>query len=90
MKTLETITIKLEQMDSLMYSIESAMLEVDGEDINAAKRLHNLVYLLWDHLQQLAKDATEVNGHIKVCNAIFAVNHVDELKAEIERLKNGE
>ena len=90
MKTLDTLIIKMEQLNSLMHSIESTMLEADAEDIKATKRLHNLVYLLWDHLQQLAKDATEVNGHIKVCNAIFAVNHVDELKAEIERLKKGE
>lgn len=88
MKTLENIILKLEQMDSLMFSIEGAMIEAAEEDLsNETKRLHNLIYLLWEQLQQVSKDVGEVNGHIEVCNAIYAVNRVEELKQELAELK---
>ena len=34
-----------------------------------------------------AADTEELNGHVKVCNAVYAVNKVDEMRATIERLK---
>ena len=88
MKSLENITIKLEMMDSLMFSIEGAMIEATTEELSdETKRLHNLIYLLWEQLQQVTKDVGEVNGHIEVCNAIYAVNRVEELKRELVELK---
>ena len=50
-------------------------------------RLHNLIYLLWDQLKQVTADTEELNGHVKVCNAVYAVNKVDKMRATIERLK---
>lgn len=89
MKSLENIIIKLEMMDSLMFSIEGAMIEATTEELSdETKRLHNLIYLLWEQLQQVTKDVGEVNGHIEVCNAIYAVNRVEELKRELVELKN--
>ena len=88
MKSLENIIIKLEMMDSLMFSIEGAMIEATTEELSdETKRLHNLIYLLWEQLQQVKKDVGEVNGHIEVCNAIYAVNRVEELKRELVELK---
>ena len=88
MKSLENIIIKLEMMDSLMFSIERAMIEATTEELSdETKRLHNLIYLLWEQLQQVTKDFGEVNGHIEVCNAIYAVNRVEELKRELVELK---
>lgn len=89
MKSLESILLKLEQVDSLMYSIEGAMIEVADEELNdEAKRLHNLIYLLWNQLQQITKEVIEVNGHIEVCNAVYAVNRVEELRRELAEMKN--
>lgn len=88
MKSLENIIMRLETMDSLMFSIEGAMIEAAAEELSdKTKRLHNLIYLLWEQLQQVTKDAGEVNGHIEVCNAIYAMNRVEELKRELAELK---
>ena len=88
MMNFDDILVKLEQVDSLMYSVEGAMIAAAPEDGGAeVTRLHNLVYLLWDQLRQIAEDTKELNGHVKVCNAIYAVNKVDEMRATIERLK---
>ena len=67
----ENITTRIEQINSLAYALEGAMIEAAGHG----------------ELVQLAKDADELNGHIAVCNAVYAVNHVDELKAELAQLK---
>lgn len=89
MKNLDEMIIKMEQIDSLMYAFEGAILNADetfGEN-NEKKQVHNLFYLLWEQLQQVQKDAEELNGHIGVCNAIYAVNRVEELKQELAELK---
>ena len=88
MKTFDDILLKLDQLDSFMYSIESAMIEAAPEGgSEQVIRLHNLIYLLWDQLKQVAADTAELNGHVKVCNAVYAANKVDEMRATIERLK---
>jgi len=87
MKTLEDIILRLDQMDSLMFSIEDAMLAAAENGGNDTKKLHNLVYILWEQLQQVTKEATELNGHIEVCNAVYAVHRVEELKNELAELK---
>lgn len=89
MKNFEDMIIKMEQIDSLLYAMESALLN-DSEnfdDNKAKKQVHNLFYLLWENFSKLQDDAEELNGHIGVCNAIFAVNRVNELKQEIADLK---
>ena len=88
MKTFDDILVKMGQLDSLMYSVESAMIEAAPEDGGEeVTRLHHLIYLLWDQLKQVTADTEELNGHVKVCNAVYAVNKVDEMRATIERLK---
>ena len=88
MKTFDDILVKMGQLDSLMYSVESAMIEAAPEDGGEEViRLHNLIYLLWDQLKHVTADTEELNGHVKVCNAVYAVNKVDEMRATIERLK---
>lgn len=82
------VIAKLDQIDSLMYSVETAML--DAAPAKADKKvmnLHNLIYLLWEQFSQVRSEVDELNGHIQVCNAVFAVNHVREKDAEIEALK---
>ena len=80
MKTFDDILVKMGQLDSLMYSVESAMIEAAPEDGGEEViRLHNL--------KQVTADTEELNGHVKVCNAVYAVNKVDEMRATIERLK---
>ena len=90
MKTLEDIIMKMDQLDSLMYSIETAMLDAAPADAGEKViRLHNLIYLLWEQFLQARADIDELNGHIEVCNAVYAVNRVREMQDEIERLKRG-
>lgn len=85
----ENITTRIEQINSLAYALEGAMIEAagHGDGDRETKQMQNLFYLLQGELVQLAKDADELNGHIAVYNAVYAVNHVDELKAELAQLK---
>lgn len=91
MKNLDDMIIKMEQIDSLMYALEGALLNTDEEaDCDTDKKqVHNLFYLLWEQFQQLQKDADELNGHIEVCNAIYAINRIEELKRELAEVKSG-
>lgn len=90
MRTLDDIVIKVDQLNDFMYFVEGAMLEAtaDEEMEDSAKRLHNLVYILMDQLHSLGGDLDEVNGHIKVCNALYAAGNLRGKEAEIEELKN--
>ena len=79
--------MKMDQLDSLMYSIETAMLDAAPADAGEKViRLHNLIYLLWEQFLQARADIDELN---EVCNAVYAVNRVREMQDEIERLKRG-
>lgn len=87
MNELEKITMRLEQINSLMYVFEGAMLEAFDEvygGINEINRVHNLFCILLEQLENLKSDIIGLQGHISVCDAIYALNHVDELKEEIE------
>lgn len=88
MKNYENVCIKLNQVnDSLMYSLETALLD-ELETENGVKRARDLFYIVWDILNQIEADLDELNGHIAVCNAVYAVNYVNDLKAELESVKN--
>lgn len=88
MRTLEDAIIKVGQVDDFMYMIEGAMIDAvpDAQDAST-RRLHSLVYILMDQIRAIKEDLEEANGHITVCNAIFAAGHVRELEAEIKRLR---
>ncbi len=92
MKTLDTIMTSIDQAESLTNALEDAIINFTETNVeneyNAKKHMFNLLYVLLEQLQKLKADAEDVQGHIEVCNAIYAVNRVDELRAEIERLKN--
>lgn len=88
MSTIENVAIKVGQINDFMYFVESAMIDADGaEGGEETRRLHNMVYLLMDMLEGLENDVDELDGHRRVCDAIYAVNHVNQMKAEIERLR---
>lgn len=87
MKNLDDIIIKMEQIDSLLYAMEGALLEENEDDHKTKKQSHNLFYLLWENFSRLQNDTEELNDHISVCNAVFAVNRVEELKQELSDLK---
>ncbi len=94
MKNLDNICIKFNHVnESLMYALETALINTQ-ETKEAAelsiKRAMDLFYIVWDSLNQIEKELDELNGHIKVCNAVYAVNRVNELKEELEALKSGE
>lgn len=87
MKNLDDIIVKMEQIDSLLYTLEGALPEENEDDPKTKSRLHNLFYLLLENFSRLQNDAEELNDHIGVCNAVFAVNRVEEPKQEIADLK---
>lgn len=93
MKNLENVCLKLNQVnDSLMYALETALInvnerETDEDNEKAIKRSLDLFYIVWDSLTQIEKDLDELSGHIKVCNAVYAANHVNELKSELASLR---
>ena len=86
MKNFDNIIARLEQVDSLVYAVETEMLKAEGVG-EEFTRMQHLFYLLWEQVKQIAAEVDELSGHNLVCNAIEAVNHIAELKAEIERLK---
>lgn len=79
---------KAEQAKTLAYTIEGLIVEADiYEAWEECKKVVDMFYLLIEQIDSLATMADEISGHTEVCNAIYAVNRVEELKAEIERLK---
>lgn len=86
MTKLDNIAMRLEQIDSLAYAVETDMLKTEGVG-EEFTRMQHLFYLLWEQVKQVAAEVDELNGHNLVCNAIEAVNNIAELKEEIERLK---
>lgn len=94
MKNLDNVCIKFNQVnESLMYALETALVdewETEEAAERSIKRARDLFYIVWDSLNQIENDLDELNGHIKVCNAVYAVNRVNEMKEELEALKSGE
>lgn len=89
MRTLDDVVIKVDQLNGFMYFVESAMLEATANEgmTDSAKRLHNMIYILMDQLQQLEHDLDEATGHIKTCNVLYAVGNLRGKEAEIVELK---
>ncbi len=88
MKDLENVRIRLNQVnDGLMYALETALINEQEGEYSSIKRTHDLFYIVWESLTQIEKDLDELSGHIKVCNAVYAVNHVNELKSELACLR---
>ncbi len=85
----EGITNKIAQLNSLAYALEGAIIQAEGHDAGdaEARRMLDLFYVLQEGLEQLQKDADELGDHISVCNAIYAVNHVKEMRAELAELR---
>lgn len=88
MMNIDEMICKIDEIDTLSYSLESLLYEADvfnsGEK---GKKVVHLFFVLQEQIENLANKAHELSGHIEVCNAVNAVNHVNELKAEIKRLK---
>ena len=73
---------RMEQLVSLMEVID-IMLEKD----NVAAHTAALCYLLQEQIKQVQSDVIALEGHCRVCDAVWAVNHVEELQAENEALR---
>ncbi len=86
MKFFEDAAVKMEEIEALFCAVEKALPEIDGNP-KERMQIENLIYILWDKVKELNKGIDELSGHIQVCDAIYAVNRVDELKREIELLK---
>ena len=84
----DKLITKSEQVKALAYTLEGEICDADlynaGEQ---SRRVADLFYLLQEQIETLTELVHEIGGHIEVCNAIYAVNRIDELKTEIERLK---
>lgn len=78
----------VEQANTLAYYTESALEEDDcSKTAESRDRLAHMVYALVDKLKEIGPALEEVNGHIQVCNAVFAAAHVREMQKELEELR---
>lgn len=80
---------KVDQINDFMPSIEDAMIAAADPDANRHEmnRLHNLIYILMEQTESLKELMSAVQGDIIVCDAIYAVNDVNKLRAELDELK---
>ncbi len=88
MNAIEIIEMKLGQIESLLYVFEDEMIQAFEGELKNKQRTHNLFCVLLDQFELLEKTVEEAKGHSRVCDAISAVNHVQELRDEIEALKS--
>lgn len=89
MKDFNDLYVRLSNINGMMYATEGAIINSADMKNNEGQSLSGLFYILWEQLKALESDIQEIEGHTNVCNAIFAVNHVEELKEELACLKNG-
>ncbi len=87
MKDFNDLYARLSNINGMMYAAEGAVINSADMRSNEGQSLSGLFYILWEQLKALESDIQEIEGHTNVCNAIFAVNQVENLKAEIELLK---
>lgn len=83
---LDTVLTKAGQISDLAHALEGGIIEVDNGS-EPIRRVQNLFYVLLEQFEILKSELEKLNEHIYVCNAVFAVNRVQELKNEIEQLK---
>lgn len=88
MKSISDVVVRLEQMDSLSLSLESAILEAQSSRLSPAdKKAYNLLCLMQEQIGLARKEAEEVEGHFLVANAVVASAQMESLRTENERLK---
>lgn len=87
MKNYDDLYARLDNINGVMYSAEGAIINSVDMSTHEGKSLTGLFYTLWEQLKALEIDIQEIEGYTNVCNAIFAVNQVEELRAEIQQLK---
>jgi len=89
MKTLDSVILKVEQINDFMVCIDDAMIDASEESgmNKSMDRLYSLVSILEDLLHNVSEELDEANGHIKVCNSILASAHVQQLEAELAELR---
>ncbi len=86
----DKIEVRAGQLESLAFALETAIIEMDDGRLNNPEgtRMQDLFYVLMEQIETLNKEITELHGHIAVCNAVYAVNHVNDLKSEINKPKS--
>lgn len=89
MKNFNDLYARLDNINGMMYAAEGAVINSADIRSNEGQSLSGMFYILWEQLKALESDIQEIEGHTNVCNTIFAVNHVNELKEELAHLKNG-
>ena len=89
MKNYDDLYARLDNINGVMYSAEGTIINSVDMSTHEGKSLTGLFYTLWEQIKALEGDIREIEGHTNVCNAILAVNHVEELKEELALLKNG-
>lgn len=83
---LDKIITRAGQICDLAHALEGAIIEID-DGSEPVRRVQSLFYVLLEQFEFLNSELDKLNEHVYVCNAVFAVNRVQELKDEIEQLK---
>lgn len=87
MNFLDNMSVVIEAMGAVGYSLEGELLSAADNDGEAAKRALSLFYILVEKFNALSEEFDQLAGHIRVYSAIYATNRIQELKDEIEQLK---
>lgn len=79
--------------EALVEAFENTYLDIltNGEDDeqHTKEKACRLVYAIHDALDALIDDMTELSGHMEVCNAILAVEHLQELQDKLTKGDDG-
>lgn len=79
MVTPESIRQEAAKMDALMEAFEHSylhFLDLGEGETEERNRGSFAFYALKDMLQKIMADAEELSGHMEVCDAVMAVNHI--------------
>ena len=62
------------RMDQLMSVMEATEYILERDKVPASTS--NLFFLLWEQISHARDEVYALEGHCKVCDAVYAVNHV--------------
>ena len=77
-KKLDNALLDIAKVNSLMFAIEAAFLDinVEPEQLEKADHAINAFYALWDEIHKVEEDIDLLAGDEMVVDAIYAVNDV--------------
>jgi len=87
MINVRNVIFKAERLEALAYAVDNEMLSIttegcSEENCDRISRAQYLFDILYDELKNLKTALDDLSGHIRVCDAVYAVNQVRQITAE--------